>query len=219
MSTGKISAKDVKELRDRTGAGFMDCKKALAESDGDMDKAVEYLQKKALATADKKASRVAAEGMVGSYIHPGANIGVLLEVNCETDFVARGDDFQAFVKDVCMHIAAAAPLVVSADELDPELVAKQRDIFKGQAVESGKPEHIAEKMVEGRLKKWMREVVLLEQAFVKDPDKSVEELQKGLTGKLGEKISIRRFVRFVVGEGMEKRQDDFAAEVAAQMGA
>lgn len=218
MSTAKISAKDVKELRDRTGAGFMDCKKALAESDGDMDKAVEYLQKKALATADKKASRIAAEGMVGSYIHPGASIGVLLEVNCETDFVARGDDFQAFVKDVCMHIAAAAPLVVSADELDPAVVAKQRDIFKGQAVESGKPEHIAEKMVEGRLKKWMREVVLLEQAFVKDPDKSVEELQKELTGKIGEKISIRRFVRFVVGEGMEKREDDFAAEVAAQMG-
>ncbi len=214
----KISAKDVKELRDRTGAGFMDCKKALAESDGDMDKAVEYLQKKALATADKKATRIAAEGMVGSYIHPGASIGVLLEVNCETDFVARGDDFQTFVKDVCMHIAAAAPMVVSADELDPAVVAKQRDIFKGQAVESGKPEHIAEKMVEGRLKKWMKEVVLLEQAFVKDPDKTIEELQKELTGKIGEKISIRRFARFVVGEGMEKRQDDFAAEVAAQVG-
>ena len=214
-----ISAKLVKELRDRTGAGFMDCKKALSESDGNLDKAVEYLQKKQLASATKKAGRIAAEGMVGSYIHTGARVGVLLEVNCETDFVARNEDFQVFVKDVCMHIAATRPLVVNADELDAAEVAKQKDIFKGQAMEEGKPEHIAEKIIVGRLKKWQKEVVLLEQPFVKDSDKTVQQLQVELTSKIGEKVSIRRFVRFEVGEGMEKREDDFAAEVAAQAGA
>ena len=213
-----ISAKLVKELRDRTGAGFMDCKKALNEVDGNLDKAVEYLQKKQLASATKKAGRIAAEGMVGSYIHTGGRVGVLLEVNCETDFVARNEDFQAFVKDVCMHIAATRPLVVKADELDAAAVDKQKEIFKGQAMEEGKPEHIAEKIIVGRLKKWQKEVVLLHQPFVKDPDKTIEELQVELTSRIGEKISVRRFVRFEVGEGMEKRQDDFAAEVAAQAG-
>jgi len=213
-----ISAKLVKELRDRTGAGFMDCKKALNETDGNLDKAVEFLQKKQLASATKKAGRIAAEGLVGSYIHTGGRVGVLLEVNCETDFVARNEDFQAFVKDVCMHIAAAHPLVVSADELDAAQVEKQKEIFKGQAMEEGKPEHIAEKIIVGRLKKWQKEVVLLEQPFVKDSDKTIEQLQIELTSKIGEKISVRRFARFEVGEGMEKREDDFAAEVAAQAG-
>lgn len=213
-----ISAKLVKELRDQTGAGFMDCKKALTETDGDIGKAVEFLQKKQLASATKKAGRVAAEGLIGSYIH-GGRVGVLLEVNCETDFVALNDDFKAFVKDVCMHIAAARPLVVNVEELDAEQVAKQKEIFKGQAMEEGKPEHIAEKIIVGRLKKWEKEVVLLEQQFVKDSDKTISQLQSELTAKIGEKISIRRFTCFEVGEGMEKRQDDFAAEVAAQVGA
>ena len=213
-----ISAQTVKELRERTGAGFMDCKKALGEVDGDLDKAVEYLQKKQLASASKKAGRIAAEGLVGSYIHGGGRIGVILEVNCETDFVGRNEDFQNFVKDVCMHIAAANPLVVSANELDAALVAKQEAIFKAQAMEEGKPEAIAEKIMIGRLNKWKKEVVLLDQPFVKDTDKTILEVQTELTSTIGEKISIRRFVRYEVGEGIEKREDDFAAEVAKQAG-
>ncbi len=213
-----INAKQVKELRDRTGTGFMDCKKALIESDGDIDAAIEYLQKKQLASASKKAGRIAAEGIIGSYIHAAGRIGVLLEVNCETDFVARNDDFQQFVKDICMHIAASAPLVVRADELQPSVVAKQKEIFKAQALDEGKPEHIAEKIIVGRVAKWQKDVVLHEQPFVKDTDKTVAELERELTVTIGEKISIRRFERWEVGEGIEKRQDDFAAEVAAQVG-
>jgi elongation factor Ts len=209
-----VDAKVVKELRDRTGAGFMDCKKALVECEGDLATAAEYLQKRQLASAHKKSSRIAAEGLVGAYIHAGGRIGVLLEVNCETDFVARNEDFQAFVKDVSMHIAAMNPLVVRPDELPSDLVSKQKEIFLGQAVNEGKPEHIAEKIVEGRLKKWYREVSLVEQAFVKDTDKSVADMETDLTVKIGEKISIRRFVRFEVGEGIEKRDEDFATEVA-----
>ena len=155
-----VNAKVVKELRERTGAGFMDCKKALVESNGDLEAAADFLQKKQLASADKKASRIAAEGLIGSYIHAGGRIGVLLEVNCETDFVARNEDFQNFVKDVSMHIAAMNPLVVKSDELPADLVAKQKEIFLGQAANEGKPEHIAEKIVEGRLNKWFREVSL-----------------------------------------------------------
>ena len=213
-----VDAKVVKELRERTGAGFMDCKKALVECDGDLKAAADFLQKKQLASADKKASRIAAEGMIGSYIHAGGRIGVLLEVNCETDFVARNVDFQNFVKDVSMHIAAMNPLVVKSDELPSDLVAKQKEIFLGQAVNEGKPEHIAEKIVEGRLSKWFREVSLLDQSFVKDSDKSVAQMQTEITSKIGEKVSIRRFIRFEVGEGLEKRDDDFAAEVARQAG-
>ena len=213
-----ISASMVKELRERTGAGMMDCKKALVETDGDMNTAIEFLQKKQLASASKRAGKIAAEGLVGNYIHMGGRIGVLLEVNCETDFVARSDDFQGFVKDVAMHIAATGPLVVSSDELAADEVAKQKDIFMGQAAEEGKPEHIAEKIVEGRLKKWAKEVCLLEQSFVKDPDKSIQQLQTEVGSKIGEKISVRRFVRYEVGEGIEKAEDDFAAEVAAQAG-
>jgi len=213
-----VNAKVVKELRERTGAGFMDCKKALVESNGDLEAAADFLQKKQLASADKKASRIAAEGLIGSYIHAGGRIGVLLEVNCETDFVARNEDFQNFVKDVSMHIAAMNPLVVKSDELPADLVAKQKEIFLGQAANEGKPEHIAEKIVEGRLNKWFREVSLLDQSFVKDSDKSVAEMQTEITSKIGEKVSIRRFIRFEVGEGLEKREDDFAAEVARQAG-
>lgn len=214
-----ISAQLVKELRGRTGAGIMDCKKALAESEGDMDAAVEYLQKKQLAAVGKKAARIAAEGLVSSYIHAGGRIGVLLEVNSETDFVARNETFQDFCKDICMHIAAAAPLVVRDDELPASQLAKQQEIFKAQAMEEGKPEHIAEKMVVGRLKKWKKSVVLVDQPYVKDTDKTVGEYEAEMTAKIGEKIKIRRFVRYEVGEGLEKRSDDFAAEVAAQAGA
>ena len=213
-----ISASMVKELRERTGAGMMDCKKALVESDGNMDAAIEFLQKKQLASASKRAGKIAAEGLVGNYIHMGGRIGVLLEVNCETDFVARSDDFQGFVKDVAMHIAATGPLVVSSEEQAADEIAKQKEIFMGQAAEEGKPEHIAEKIVEGRLKKWAKEVCLLEQSFVKDPDKSIQQLQTEVGSKIGEKIAVRRFVRFEVGEGIEKAEDDFAAEVAAQAG-
>lgn len=213
-----ISASMVKELRERTGAGMMDCKKALVESDGNMDAAIEFLQKKQLASASKRAGKIAAEGLVGNYIHMGGRIGVLLEVNCETDFVARSEDFQGFVKDVAMHIAATGPLVVSSDELAADEVAKQKEIFMGQAAEEGKPANIAEKIVEGRLKKWAKEVCLLDQSFVKDPDKSIQQLQTEVGSKIGEKISVRRFVRFEVGEGIEKASDDFAAEVAAQAG-
>lgn len=213
-----IDANTVKDLRERTGAGFMDCKKALVESNGDIEAAAEYLQKKQLAVADKKGSRIAAEGAVFSYIHQGGRIGVLLEVNSETDFVARNDDFQAFARDIAMHIAAAKPLVVRADELDPAVVAKQEEIFKAQAIEEGKPEHIAANIVVGRVKKWKAESCLLDQAFVKDPERTVAQVQADITAKIGEKISIRRFARFELGEGIEKRQDDFAAEVAKQAG-
>ena len=212
-----ISAQLVKELREMTGAGFMDCKKALNESNGELQEALEFLQKKQLASVDKRAGRIAAEGLVGSYIHAGGSIGVLLEVNCETDFVARNEDFQAFVKDICMHIAASAPLVVNEDELNAEDVERQKRIFIGQSIEEGKPPEIAEKIVVGRLNKWKKSVVLLEQPFVKDSDKTVESYQTEVSSAIGEKISIRRFVRFEVGEGMEKRSEDFAAEVAAQI--
>jgi elongation factor Ts len=213
-----ISAKQVKELRDQTGAGFMDCKNALSESEGDFAKAIELLQSKQLASVSKKQGRVAAEGSIGSYIHMGGRIGVLLEVNCETDFVARNDDFQAFIKDISMHIAAAGPTVVRESELDPADIAQQQKIFKLQAMEEGKPEAIAEKMVIGRVKKWARSVVLEHQQFVKDTDKTIAEVEADITVKLGEKISIRRFARFEVGEGIEKREDDFAAEVAKAAG-
>ena len=211
-----ITAGLVKDLRERTGAGMMDCKKALEETDGNFELAIEWLQKKQLASAGKKAGRIAADGVVASYLHQGGRIGVLVEVNCETDFVARNEDFLAFAKDIAMHIAASAPLVVKAEELSQELVEKQREIFTAQAVNEGKPEHIAKNIVVGRLKKWQAESCLLDQPFVKDPDKTVSQLVAELTAKIGEKLSVRRFVRFEVGEGLEKRSDDFAAEVAKQ---
>ncbi len=212
MST--ITAALVKDLRERTGAGMMDCKKALEETSGNFELAIEWLQKKQLASVGKKAGRIAAEGVVASYLHQGGRIGVMVEVNCETDFVARNDAFLAFAKDIAMHIAASNPLVVRAEELAPELVEKQREIFQAQAMNEGKPEHIAKNIVVGRLKKWQAESCLVDQPFVKDPDKTVSELVAELTAKIGEKVSIRRFTRYEVGEGIEKKQDDFAAEVA-----
>ncbi len=213
-----ISAGLVKDLRERTGAGMMDCKKALEESDGNVELAIEWLQKKQLSSAGKKAGRIAAEGIVMSYIHQGGRIGVMVEVNSETDFVARNESFVTFAKDVAMHIAATNPLVVREEELAADVIAKQEEIFQAQAMNEGKPEHIAKNIVVGRLKKWKAESCLLDQPFVKDTDKTVGQLVAEMTAKIGEKISIRRFARFEVGEGIEKRTDDFVAEVAKQAG-
>ena len=217
----QVSAREVSELRQKTGAGMMDCKKALVEQNGDMDKAIEYLRKKNLSAGAKKAHRVAAEGMVDSYVHMGGKIGVLLEVNAETDFVARNDDFKQFVHDVAMHIAASSPGYVSRDEVPADEVAKEKEILLAQAADEGKkkPPEVLEKMVEGRLnKKFFAERCLLEQPFVKEPDKKVEQVLNELIGKIGEKIVIRRFVRFQLGEGLEKKSEDFASEVAAAAG-
>jgi elongation factor Ts len=195
-----IDASMVKELREKTGAGIMDCKRALNETSGDFEAAVAFLRKKGLASAAKKAGRATKEGVVGSYIHMNGRIGVLVEVNCETDFVARTPEFQALVKDIAMHIAAADPAAVDREGLDPALVEAEREMMKAQAAEMGKPEHVLEKIVEGKMKKWYGEKVLLEQAFVKDPDQTVGDLVKGAIAKFGENIQIRRFSRFVLGE-------------------
>ncbi|WP_066683769.1 translation elongation factor Ts [Christensenella intestinihominis] len=213
-----VSASDVKTLRERSGAGMMDCKNALQEANGDMEKASELLREKGLAAAVKKAGRIAAEGVVGSYIHMGGKIGVLVEVNCETDFVAKTDAFQAFVKDVAMHIAAANPMYVSEEEVDPAVLEKEKEILTAQALNEGKPANVVEKMVEGRIKKFKKEICLLDQPFVKDPDKTVQELVNDQVATIGEKISIRRFTRYEMGEGLEKRQDDFQKEVMEQAG-
>ena len=209
-----ISAAQVQDLRAKTGAGIMDCKKALAENDGSVDKAVEFLRKQGLAASSKKASRIASEGLVGSYIHGAGKIGVLLEVNCETDFVARNEDFQQFVKDVAMHVAAANPQYVCREEVPEDVVAKEKEILAAQVAESGKPAEVVGKIVEGRIGKFFKEICLMEQPFVKDPNQTVDQLQTEMTAKIGEKISVRRYVRFALGEGMEKRSEDFAAEVA-----
>jgi elongation factor Ts len=199
-----ISATMVRDLREKTGAGMMDCKKALAESGGNFEKAVDYLRQKGLATAAKRAGRVASEGRIGSYIHAGAKIGVLVEVNCETDFVAKTDDFQNFAKDLAMQIAASNPFFVRREEVPPEALEKEREIYRIQAREAGKPEKVIDKIVDGKLEKYYGEVCLLEQVFVKDTDIKIQDLLNGLIGKLGEKIEIRRFARFQVGEGMAK---------------
>ena len=212
------TAKDVVELREKTGVGMLDCKKALEESIRDMEKAVQYLREKGIAAAAKKQSRIAAEGAVFSYIHMGGKIGVLLEINCETDFVAKSDDFQALGHDIAMHIAAASPKYVSKDEVDATEIEKEREILKAQALNEGKPEAVAEKMVEGRIKKFYKEVCLLEQEFVKEPSKTISQLVSDATIKIGEKISVRRFIRYQMGEGLEKRKDDFAEEVKKQAG-
>ena len=211
-----ITAAMVKELREKTGAGMLDCKKALDEANGDVAKATELLREKGLAAAAKKAGRVATEGMVESYIHAGGRIGVLVEVNCETDFVAKTDNFRALVKDIAMQIAAANPTYVRREEVPQEEIEKEKEILKAQALNEGKPAHIVEKMVEGRMSKYYEEVCLLEQAFIKDPDKTVETLLKEKIGQIGENISVRRFVRFELGEGLEKKQDNFVEEVMAQ---
>ncbi|MBU8871577.1 MAG: translation elongation factor Ts [Gemmatimonadales bacterium] len=194
-----ITAKMVKELREGTGAGMMDCKKALTECDGDMEKAVEYLRKKGIASASKKEGRDTSQGIVGSYIHMGGKVGVLIEVACETDFVARTDNFQEFVHNVAMHIAAASPLAVTRDEVDPTLIEKEKDIYRGQMLEQGKPENIIDKIVEGKVDKYYSDIVLLEQKYVKDPDLTVEDYLKSIIGELGENMAIKRFVRFQIG--------------------
>jgi elongation factor Ts len=213
----QITAKLVSELREKTGAGMMDCKKALGEVNGDLEKAVDYLRQKGLAAAQKKQSRIAAEGLVGSYIH-GGRIGVMVEVNCETDFVAKSEDFVNFVKDVAMHVAAADPKFVRASEMDQAFVEREIAIYTAQLKEEGKPEAMISKIVEGKVKKLSTEVCLLDQKFVKNPDISVQDLINELTIKVGEKIDVRRFVKFNLGEGIEKKVDDFAAEVASMTG-
>ena len=194
-----ISADEVKVLREKTGAGMMQCKKALEESAGNVEKAIEYLRKTGAAAVEKRIGRSAGEGKIEAYIHPGAKVGVLLEVNCETDFVARTDDFQAFVHDVSLHIAAANPIAVSREEVDPAVVAAERNIYEEQARASGKPEAVWPKIVEGRLEKFYEEFVLLEQPFVKDPDRKIRDLLTAVAAKLGENIIVRRFVRFQIG--------------------
>lgn len=213
----QITSEIVKELREKTGAGMMDCKKALTQTDGSIEKAIEYLREKGLAAAAKKSSRVAAEGVVASYIHMGGKIGVLVEVNCETDFVAKNDMFQNFVKDITLHIAALNPLYLTAEDVPQDVIDKEKAIYKAQAMNEGKPENIAEKMVEGRLKKYFKDICLMEQPFVKDQDKSVNDAVKETIASIGENIKIRRFVRYQMGEGLEKRSDNFAEEVASQM--
>ncbi len=213
-----FTAKDVMALRERTGAGMMDCKKALIETDGDMDKAIDYLREKGIAKAAKKAGRIAAEGIVDSYIHMGGKVGVLLEVNCETDFVARGDMFKELVHDIALQIAAANPLYLSKEDVPADVLEKEKEILKAQAIEEGKPLNIVEKMVEGRIKTFYNENCLLCQKFVKDPDKTIEQLVVEATATIGEKISIRRFVRYEMGEGLQKKSENLADEVAAQVG-
>jgi elongation factor Ts len=216
-----ISADLVKNLREKTGAGILDCKKALSESSGDMDRAIDYLRKKGLAAAAKKAGRIASEGLVHSYIHNG-RVGVMVEINCETDFVARSDDFKNFVKDVAMHIAGASPtpLYVSSEEIDPAAMEKEKSILTQKAIEQGKKPEIVGKIIEGQIAKWKKDVCLLDQVWVRDPEgkKTIGSLQTDIVAKIGENIRVRRFVRWELGEGLEKRKDDFAAEVAKQAG-
>ena len=213
---GNITAKLVKDLRDKTGAGMMDCKKALNETDGNLDKALEWLRKKGIASAEKKSGRVAAEGSIGSYIHTGSRVGVLLELNCETDFVARGDIFQSLLKDVSMQVAACPNVeYVSVDEIPKDVVEKEKQIEMGRDDLSGKPEQIKEKIVEGRIAKRLNELVLLSQPYIKDSSLTVEDLVKQAAAKIGENIKVRRFTRYTLGEGIEKNQMDFAEEVAS----
>ncbi|HVI02418.1 MAG TPA: translation elongation factor Ts [Enhygromyxa sp.] len=212
----KVTAAMVKELRERTQAGLLDCKNALSETDGDMDKAVEYLRKKGLSKAAKKAGRIATEGAVVSYIH-GGRVGVLLEVNCETDFVAKTEDFTNFCREIALQIAAMNPQAVAREDMDLSKVEAERAILRAKAIEDGKPEKIVDKIVDGQINKFFSENVLLEQAYVKDDKKTVEELLRELVAKIGENVKIRRFVRYELGEGLEKKQENFAAEVAAQV--
>ena len=210
-----ITAEMVKELRERTGAGMMDCKKSLIETDGNMEKAIDYLREKGLAAAAKKSGRVAAEGLVESYIHGGGRIGVLLELNCETDFVAKTEGFKGLAKDIAMQIAAANPTYVSRDEVPATDIEREKEVLRAQALNEGKPAHIVEKMIDGRIEKYYKEVCLLEQAFIKDTDKTILQLVTENIAKIGEHIAVRRFTRYQLGEGIEKRSNDFAAEVMA----
>jgi len=208
-----FTANDVKELREKTGVGMMDCKKALTEADGNMEKAIEILREKGMATAKKKESRIASEGVVDSYIHMGGKIGVLVEVNCETDFVARADNFKAFVHDIALQIAAANPQYVTEEEVPQDVLEHEKQILRVQALNEGKPEKIIDKMVEGRIKKYYQDFCLLDQTFVKNPDKTIQQYLNETVAAIGEKITIRRFVRFVMGEGLEKKADTFAEEI------
>jgi len=211
-----FTAKDVVDLREKTGAGMLDCKKALSECNGNMEKAADYLREKGIAAAAKRQGRIAAEGAVFSYIHMNGTIGVLLEVNCETDFVAKSPAFQELGHNIAIHIAAAAPKYVTIEEVDTRELEKEKEILKAQALNEGKPAAVVDKMVEGRIKKFYKEVVLLEQEYVKDPSKTIRQLMEEATSKIGEKLSIRRFVRYQMGEGLEKRKDDFVEEVKKQ---
>ena len=213
---GNITAKLVKDLRDQTGAGMMDCKKALNETDGNVEKALEWLRKKGIASAEKKSGRIATEGSIGSYIHTGSRVGVLLELNCETDFVARGDIFQSLLKDVSMQVAACPNVeYVSIENIPLDVVEKEKQIEMGRDDLSGKPEQIKEKIVEGRIAKRLNELVLLSQPYIKDSSLTVEELVKQAAAKIGENIKVRRFTRYTLGEGIEKNEMDFADEVAS----
>ena len=213
---GNITAKLVKDLRDQTGAGMMDCKKALNETDGNVEKALEWLRKKGIASAEKKSGRIATEGSIGSYIHTGSRVGVLLELNCETDFVARGDIFKSLLKDVSMQVAACPNVeYVSIDDIPSDVVEKEKQIEMGRDDLSGKPEQIKEKIVEGRIAKRLNELVLLSQPYIKDSSLTVEDLVKQAAAKIGENIKVRRFTRYTLGEGIEKNEMDFADEVAS----
>ncbi len=214
----EVTAAAVKELREKTGAGMMDCKNALVATDGVMENAIDWLRQKGLSSAGKKAGRAATEGAVLSYIHGGGKIGVLVEVNCETDFVARNEGFQELVKDIAMHIAAAAPVYIRREEVDPAVLERELDVYRGQLKEQGKPEKIWDKILEGKKEKFYQEICLLEQPFVKDPDKTVQQLVNEAVAKIGENISVRRFARFVLGEGLEKKEENFAEEIAKTAG-
>jgi len=218
----EVTAAMIKDLRERTGAGMADCKKALTEVAGDVDKAIDWLRAKGLSKAAKKAGREATEGAVVSYIHQNGRIGVLVEINCETDFVARNEDFVAFTKDVAMQIAAMAPQFVRKEEVPADAVEAEKAVLIAKAKEdpkmAGKPDAMLAKITEGQVTKWMKEICLLDQPFVKDDSKTIDQLLQALIAKIGENIKIRRFVRFELGEGLEKKKNDFAAEVAAQAG-
>ena len=212
-----VSASDVKALREATGAGMMDCKKALTEADGNMEKATEILREKGLAAAAKKSGRIAAEGVVASYIHMGGRIGVLVEVNCETDFVAKTDAFKQLVHNIAMHIAAANPSYLNREEVPQEALDKEKEIIRAQALNEGKKEQFVDKIIEGRIGKFYKENCLMEQQYMLNPDITIEELINESVAKIGEKIAIRRYTRYAMGEGLEKRQDNFAQEVMSQM--
>jgi len=211
-----VTASMVKELREKTGAGMLDCKKALDESNGDVTKAIEILREKGLAAAANKSGRIATEGVCEAYIHAGGRIGVLVEINCETDFVGKTDQFKELARDIAMHIAAMSPRYVRREEVPVEDLEKEKEILRAQALNEGKPEKIVDKMVEGRINKYYEEFCLMEQSFVKDPDKTIETLLKEKISTIGENISVRRFVRYELGEGMEKKVDNFVEEVMAQ---
>lgn len=211
-----ITAAQVKELREATGVGMMECKKALTETNGDMEKAMEWLRKKGIASAEKKSGRVAAEGVVESYIHMGGKIGVMVEVNCETDFVAKTPEFKSFVRDIAMHIAAANPAYLNREEVPAEILDKEREILRAQALNEGKPEKIVDRMVEGRVEKYYKDNCLVDQLFVKDHNMTIAQYVTQRVQMTGENIKIRRFVRYEMGEGLEKRHDNLAEEVAAQ---